>query len=220
MITLPDKGPWKRKEVIGDAVLLLGDCLEILPTLGKVDCVITDPPYPDYYADEYRFDANALQCLGIERGLVFWTAKCDFPLPYSAIHIWDKKTGAGSEYERIFEIGGGKNYKVFRHYLINSTVAASFTGDQFYGHPSQKPVALLRDLLPRFQGVILDPFMGSGTTGVACAQLGRSFCGIEIEPKYFDIACERITNAYRQKPMFPGDGYDAVSRSYDQIKLL
>ena len=49
---------------------------------------------------------------------------------------------------------------------------------------------------------ILDPFMGSGTTGVACANLGRKFIGIEIERKYFDIACERIDNAYRQKRMF------------------
>ncbi len=50
--------------------------------------------------------------------------------------------------------------------------------------------------------MILDPFMGSGTTGVACAKLGRKFIGIEIEPKYFDIACERIRKAYDQPDMF------------------
>ncbi len=51
-------------------------------------------------------------------------------------------------------------------------------------------------------GIILDPFMGSGTTGVACAKLGRKFIGIEIEPKYFDIACKRIEDAYRQGDLF------------------
>ena len=51
-------------------------------------------------------------------------------------------------------------------------------------------------------GTVLDPFMGSGTTGVACMNLGRKFIGIEIEPRYFDIACERIENAQRQARMF------------------
>jgi site-specific DNA-methyltransferase (adenine-specific)/modification methylase len=62
---------------------------------------------------------------------------------------------------------------------------------------------------------ILDPFMGSGTTGVACAQLGRKFIGIEIEPKYFDIACRRIEDAYRQKPLFP----EPIQDSYEQVEL-
>jgi DNA modification methylase len=69
-------------------------------------------------------------------------------------------------------------------------------------HPTQKPVALLRWCIDFTVGTVLDPFMGSGTTGVACANLGRKFIGIEIERKYFDIACERIDNAYRQKRLF------------------
>ena len=188
--------------IIGNATLYLGDCLEILPTLGKVDAVITDPPYPDYHTEKYQYVAGLLESLNINRGIVFWSAKVDFPLDYTSIHIWDKKTGAGSEYERIFEIGGTKNFKVFRHYLINSTVAASFTGDIFYDHPSQKPIKLMNDLVVRTKGTILDPFMGSGTTGVACMNLGRKFIGIEIEPKYFDIACERIEQAQKQGRLF------------------
>jgi site-specific DNA-methyltransferase (adenine-specific) len=71
-------------------------------------------------------------------------------------------------------------------------------------HVTQKPDGLLEDIVkivPDGQ-IVLDPFMGSGTTGVACANLGRKFIGIEIEPKYFDIACDRIDNAYRQQRMF------------------
>ena len=71
-------------------------------------------------------------------------------------------------------------------------------------HPTQKPVELMLWCLEFFQhsNTILDPFMGSGTTGVACARLGRRFIGIEIEPKYFDIACKRIEQAYRQPDLF------------------
>jgi len=80
------------------------------------------------------------------------------------------------------------------------------SGDPFgieSAHPTQKPVALMQWCLQRIDGqVILDPFMGSGTTGVACARLGRSFIGIEIEPRYFDIACRRIEQAQRQRDLF------------------
>ncbi len=72
-------------------------------------------------------------------------------------------------------------------------------------HPNEKPVELLLDVVgthSRANSVVLDPFMGSGTTGVACAKLGRKFIGIELEPKYFDIACKRIDDAYRQPRLF------------------
>lgn len=67
-------------------------------------------------------------------------------------------------------------------------------------HPSQKPVALMEWCIKHAgePQSILDPYMGSGTTGVACMNLGRSFIGIEREPKYFDIACRRIEDAQRQ----------------------
>ena len=72
-------------------------------------------------------------------------------------------------------------------------------------HPTQKPVALMEwciKHLPDTAQTILDPFMGSGTTGVACVNLGRKFIGIELDPGYFDIACKRITDAHRQADMF------------------
>lgn len=69
-------------------------------------------------------------------------------------------------------------------------------------HPAQKPLALMRWCVGMTDGVVLDPFMGSGTTGVACVNLGRKFIGVEIEEKYFDIACRRIEEAYRQPRLF------------------
>lgn len=69
-------------------------------------------------------------------------------------------------------------------------------------HPTEKPVRLMYDLCRKVPGPILDPFMGSGTTGVACVKLGRRFIGIEISEEYFEIACRRITEAYNQPDLF------------------
>ena len=185
--------------------LRLGDCLEIMRDMpdASVDAVITDPPYPDYYADEYKYSEGIIDPLKRFdcRQFVFWSSKVEFPLDYTAIHIWDKKVGAGSMYERIFERNGGAAYRVFRHYLINSTVAAQYTGDEFTGHKSQKPITLLMEIIEKYTNegdTILDPFMGSGTTGVACARLNRNFIGIEINPQYFEIAQRRIAEAQAQ----------------------
>ena len=69
-------------------------------------------------------------------------------------------------------------------------------------HPTEKPVGLMCKFVEWTHGVVLDPFMGSGTTGVAAIQLGRKFIGIEREPKYFDIACKRIEQAVAQGQLF------------------
>ena len=69
-------------------------------------------------------------------------------------------------------------------------------------HPTEKPVNLMRVLIEKTPGIILDPFMGSGTTGIACFELGREFIGIEMDEKYFDIACNRIEQAQRQGQLF------------------
>ena len=179
----------------------LGDCLELMKEIPdkSVDLVLTDPPYPDYYKEKYQYKNNMLNFLKNYncRQFIFWSAKVDFPLDYTAIHIWDKKCGCGSEYERIFERNGQKNYKFFRAYLINSTVAAKYTKDEYTGHPSQKPISLIRELINKYtkeNDLIFDPFMGSGTTGVACKELGRNFIGIEIEPKYCEMAQKRVDN--------------------------
>ena len=95
-----------------------------------------------------------------------------------------------------------KGVRRFR-YLWHGMMRSGEKGENY--HPTQKPVALQEWLLtlrwtPR--GTILDPYMGSGTTGVACANLGRKFIGIEIDERYFQIACERIDAAYAQGRLF------------------
>lgn len=195
-----------REEVIGDARLILGDCREVLPTLGPVDAVVTDPPYPDCFAREYAYQEDgidflsALPCLQF----VFWSGRAPFPLDYTAVHIWNKNpSNHGAQYERIFERNGGSHQKVFTSYMVNSTVAAQMTDDELNDHPSQKPIKLLRVLCATLPlCTVLDPFMGSGTTGVACANLGRRFIGIEQNPQWFDIACRRIAEAYKQPRLF------------------
>jgi hypothetical protein len=108
------------------------DFKSVLPNI-KFDAIITDPPYPDYMADEYLYKDGLLDwCKDYQcRQLIFWTAKDVFPLDYTARHVWDKKCGVGSMYEFIFERNGGKAFKVYNYYLINSTVAASYTKDTF-----------------------------------------------------------------------------------------
>jgi len=173
-----------------------GDCREILPQLEPVDLVLTDPPYPNVYADEYRYDPLALNCIKelTCRQYIFWTARELFPLDFTAKHIWDKKNGGNCQYELIYERNGQKRYKVYRHYLINSTVAASFCGDVFNEHPSQKPIRLMLELVVDGGGkLILDPFMGSGTTLFAAKKLNRKSIGIEIEEKYCEISAKRCS---------------------------
>lgn len=182
--------------------VICGDCLEVMRGMddNSVDLVLTDPPYPDYHTKLYGFnDAKpAIEYLAHIpcKQLIFWSAK-EPPLhdDYTAVHIWDKRTGCGSMYERIFEYMGGSAYKVYRHYFINSTVAASFARDTYTGHPSQKPIKLICQLIEEHSkegDLILDPFFGSGTTGVAAVRMGRHFIGIEINPDYCKIAEKRI----------------------------
>lgn len=193
----------RREVIIGDCRLILGDCLEILPTLGPVNAVVTDPPYPDFLADEFGYSvetvaaALAAPC----HQFVFWSATAEWPLDFSAVHVWHKPNGQSyKHYERIFERNGGISCKVFRVAAIlpNYVQYAAECVD----HPTQKPLRLVRDLVERTGGTILDPFMGSGTTLVACAKLGRKGIGIEISEDYFEIACRRVEEAYRQPDMF------------------
>ena len=220
--------PYKRKEVIGDATLYLGDCLDILPTLEKVDAVITDPPY-GILADtgsaatrrsggnvgdgKMAWDISpSPECISLLRSaaptqMIWGGVHLALP-PTFGYMIWDKQIDGLNFGECEFCWTNMKFApRIFRYRAVGV--------DGGKQHPTQKPIALMEWCIARVSGAILDPFMGSGTTGVACANLGRKFIGIEIEPKYFEIACERITNAYRQKPMFTEEAVKP-----EQVKLL
>jgi site-specific DNA-methyltransferase (adenine-specific) len=175
-----------------------GDCLEILDSIApKIDIIITDPPYPDYYQKEYEYWDGCTDFLKKIpcRQIIFWTAKQEFPMCYDARHVWDKITGAANQYDFIYERNGNKRQMVFRGHRINSTVSAQFAGEYFYGHKSQKPIRLMRELVSKFSkpsDTIFDPFMGSGTTLLAAKELGRKAIGIERSERWCKISKMRI----------------------------
>ena len=221
---------YKEKVVLGDCTLYLGDCLEILPTLEKVDAVITDPPY------------------GIKRdkGFEGFEGFGGFGAPIARKRFeddeWDQERPPKEVFDMIlaksefaFIFGGnffadllpqGTHWVVWDKLNTMPTfgdcelawtnsdrksvkkIVVEYNGligkEKERNHPTQKPVLLLEKVLDMYQKpqTILDPFMGSGTTGVACVNLGRKFIGIEIEPKYFQIACERIKAAQAQGRLF------------------
>tara|TARA_R100000049_G_C1935994_1_gene79866 strand:+ start:70 stop:654 length:585 start_codon:yes stop_codon:yes gene_type:complete len=170
-----------------------GDCREILPELPKVDLVLTDPPYPSQHLEYGNSDIKFLKVLECLQ-LVFWSARDNFPLDYTAIHIWDKNCGTITTYERIFERNGQTNYKLFRDQPPRTRVMAQMVRDVVTGHPSQKPQKVVSRLVADYSNVdnlILDPFLGSGTTAYCAKKLNRKCIGIEIEEKYCEIAANR-----------------------------
>lgn len=118
--------------------------------------------------------------------------------------VWDKQQmGMGLPWRNQHELiyYGKRTPAVINTGKYGNVLQAPRTGN--VEHPTEKPVRLMQDLLANASaGMVCDPFMGSGTTGVACQMMGRPFVGVEIEPKYFDVACERITNAQRQEKLF------------------
>ena len=200
-----------REEIVGDCRLILGDCLEVMKTLPKVDAVITDPPYgiginksnrlsisrgfgEDNW-DKKPADLSWLIPLGIPS--IIWGGNYfDLP-PTRAPLVWDKNN-AGRDFAD-FELAWTNLDMVARRIIFRPM---NMDGGKV--HPTQKPIRVMRwclGFIPE-ANTILDPFMGSGTTGVACAKLGHKFIGIEIEEKYFNIACKRIEEAYKQPDLF------------------
>jgi len=207
---------------IGDATLYLGDCKDILPTLPKVDAVITDPPYginenskkvasrrklatPKDYGD-FDWDKKPPEDKLIDaiRSKAQWSAFFGgnyFTLPPTSCWlVWDKlNTGDFADCELAWTNWPKAVRRI--QWRWNGMIRQ---GNEERFHPTQKPLGVMKwviDLCPNAD-TILDPFMGSGTTGVAAVQMGRKFIGIEREPSYFDIACERIENAYKQGSLF------------------
>lgn len=207
--------------IIGDATLYHGDCLEILPTLPKVDAVITDPPYginrsgqPETFTrdakhkrrhhDDFGWDAErpsrvAFDLMRARSDVqIIWGGNyfADLLPPTMGWLYWDKGQPGLSMSDG--ELAWTSLDRALRSIVCNRSALVGAV------HPTQKPARVISwcvGLLPEAD-TILDPFMGSGTTGVACANLGRKFIGIEIERKYFDIACERIAAAYAQGRLF------------------
>ena len=196
-----------------------------MPTLGKVDAVVTDPPYGMKWDGKVTRGKNGTGKKGRTRNFGKTIANDDRPFDprpfiasnksilFGANHfsqhlrrgtnlVWIKRTDEGfgsflSDAE-VAWFSEGHGVYCFRDMSIQGQ-------SKDRAHPTQKPIPLMRwclGFLPNAQ-TILDPFMGSGTTGVACVQLDRKFIGIELDPDYFEIACKRIEEAYRQPKLFP-----------------
>jgi site-specific DNA-methyltransferase (adenine-specific) len=226
-----------REEIIGDCRLILGDCLEVMPTLEPVDAVVTDPPYGIGDApllgqdrtgkrrgavNDWHPESHWDKALNPEWGrfceaadIVAWfgqwrkreevAAFMAHPLRSEIVWAKDCHMGPPSPVaprdERIWVFAAdGLKPATFETSVWDQPVIPTWS---FKHHKNEKPVALMARLI-RWTGAqtILDPFMGSGTTGVACVNLGRKFIGIELDPGYFDIAVRRIEEAYRQPRLF------------------
>jgi site-specific DNA-methyltransferase (adenine-specific)/modification methylase len=226
-----------KKVQIGNCTLYQGDCREILPTLGKVDAVVTDPPYGIGFgnfnrtnrdsqgraikANKYKnsdwdndFDFEPYYKIisDMRIPMIIWGGNyfpCLWNKPCKGVMFWNKNQPC-------------KNFSAGELAWSNLNAPARFIDYSYYGniegktsasqkeHPTQKPVAVMQWCLSHVPDaqVILDPFMGSGTTGVACVKMNRSFIGIELDPDYFEIACKRIRDAYAQPDMFYEAAHD------------
>jgi DNA modification methylase len=246
-----------RVEHIGDATLYLGDCMDILPTLPKVDAAIFSPPYNTlqpgakpsgmhgeratgvnewmakqggYFDDrdeaEYQQWQAAILAACLKAAHVVWinhkTRYRDgfgiHPLsfyrePLFAEVIWDRGISMALNCGRFppsheywhafgkprFWSGKAKNMSVWR-------IPPGEGKDASNDHPCPYPEALVSPIIDAcVEHACLDPFMGSGTTGVVATRMNRGFIGIERELRWFDIACRRIEQAYKQRPLFDAE---------------
>ena len=205
--------------------LYCGDCLDVLPTLAGVDALISDPPYGISARTNYRERKrgalapcnNFAPIVGDDRPfdpapllrfplvVLFGANHYAGELPGGAWHVWDKVDGLpscrpigfndNSDCEFIWANRTGAA-RIFRHRWMGAMKASEHSARRV--HPTQKPIDLLRQIIEYYTrpgDTVCDPYMGSGTTGIAAVQAGRNFIGIEIDPDYFEIARQRIEQA-------------------------
>lgn len=212
-----------RVEKIGDCTLYLGDCAEVMPTLDKVDLCLTDPPYGidenskkvasrgklaaprDYGEFDWDKAPPSRDVIDMMREasahqIIFGGNYFELP-PTRCWLVWDKQNG-DNDFADCELAWTNLDKAVRRIYWRWNGMIRKGHEERF--HPTQKPLGVIEWCLGHAPkaNTVLDPFMGSGTTGVACAKAGKTFIGIEREPSYFDIACRRIEEAYRQPDMF------------------
>lgn len=252
-----------RTETIGDATLMLGDCREILPTLGDVDAVVTSPPYnagkdygtaeDDLPLDQYSaflsetvfgararvYVVNVGQFIGSREDRVLFRdiiADAAGWLPFVDEVVWDKGPVNGSgwgnylnspriraQHENIFVFGAtsmpmGNGLTWPEWSRLTTSIWRVPPMVDLHVHPAMMPVEIARRCISMWSdvnGEVLDPFMGSGTTGVAAFDLGRRFIGMEIDPTHFDTACRRIEQAYRQPRLFDAPKPKPVQSTFD-----
>ena len=229
--------PWVRRVQIGNCLLYQGDCLQVMPALGKVDAVVTDAPFgisdapilgqgrtgkrTGAAADWFKasdWDKSLNPDFGRVCDLApmvawfgHWRKREEVSgfmrWPLRAEIVWAKDCHVGppsplaSRDERIWLFSEtGIKATTFETSVWDHPIIPTWSKKY---HKNEKPESLMSRLIKWIGAeTILDPFMGSGTTGVACVNLGRKFIGIEMDPDYFDICVKRITDAHRQADLF------------------
>lgn len=244
-MTHQDNLVYWRKKVIGNCTLYHADCLDLLPHIGRVQAILTSPPYnlagfhqmhngnsnkweysqydDDMPEDEYRDWQIKLcnQLYDITDGPLFYSHKNRIvngemfsPLYWLRETKWlvhqavvlNKGSGANVDKRRFFPVHEhiyvcikDKEYKLDNSGCYTDVWQVEQTNRKEVGHPAVMPLSAAEKCVNSTNAdIILDPFMGSGTTGVACAKLGRKFIGIEVDPVYFDLACQRIEETQKQ----------------------
>lgn len=212
---------YQRKEVIGAATLYLGDCRNVLPSIGALDTVVSDPPYGMAFRSNFRKDRHEAIANDTDDELLQWACRLspshsaylfcrwdnllEVPKPKSVV-TWVKNNWSMGDLEHeharqtevaLFYPGPKHDFPKGRP---TDMIRAPRTGNDF--HPTEKPVQLMRAFIEWTRGTVCDPFMGSGSTGCAAVAMNRPFIGIELDPAYFDIACRRIEDAQRQGQLF------------------
>ncbi len=244
------------------ALLIQADCLTLLPLVGEVDHVMTDPPYEQRMHDAksgaarrgLRIDGGAeikpldfegidavrasfvARCAGMTKGwfLAFCSPEGVAPwadainpseMRYKRACVWIKPDaapqfngqGPAMGAEMVITAWAGRGHAVWNAGGKRGVYTHCVNPPGRDGrHPTEKPIALMAELISDFTNpgdLILDPFMGSGTTGLAAVKLGRRFIGIERDPAYFQVACDRFEAAERQGDMFAPSEPSPVLRS-------
>jgi DNA modification methylase len=217
---LRDWQPIRREVTVGEHRLILGDCFPVMRQLPNVDAVLTDPPYgigkdgqkrttgghggrkaydfKGWDAERPHADTFA-EILKIAPAHIIWGGNyfADLLPATGQWLVWDKGQRIN---QSDGELAWTNKHGALRIFTLNR-VALMTDGAQ---HPTQKPVELMQWCLGFFRAgcTVLDPFMGSGTTGVACARRGFRFIGIEREEEYFEIAVKRLRDAHSAPDMF------------------
>lgn len=207
------------KETFGDATIYFGACEDILPALPIADVVVTDPPYimdAGGTGDQYRRQVKQIRKEGLNTGFDLsilkhgkqWLSFCSKAQIVALIQHaeenelrWMLRTWLKSNPVPLTN----RTYKPDTEYMVHAFLNHAYEGKNRYvlgpieinkyGHPTVKPMYVMLDALncsTDVSDMVYDPFMGTGSTGVACLRMGRKFVGIEKEQKYFDIACERL----------------------------
>lgn len=203
-----------------DVTLYLGDAVEIVPSL-QYDCIVSDPPYGMEFRSNFRIQKHEAIANDASAELLAWACSLpashsrylfcrwdnlqDVPLPKSCV-TWVKNNWSMGDLEH--EHGRQTEIALFypgeRHCWPkgrpNDVIIAPRTGNEH--HPTEKPVQLMRAIIEWTSGVVLDPFMGSGSTGVAAVSIGRPFVGVELDAKHFDTACKRISAELQRPGLF------------------